>query len=84
MTTKCFWWNLVANWGDKISPLLLERFARIKADWAPVEDAEIVCVGSLLGNLVKPSWQGVVLGTGKLFEDGIVPPFRRSLRSEAR
>jgi pyruvyltransferase len=69
-----FWWNLVNNWGDKLTPLLLYRFSRIKAVWSPVDMAEIVCVGSILGNLVKPAYTGIVLGSGKLFEDGLVPP----------
>jgi len=68
-----FFWNLVANWGDRLTPLLLERFARIEADWAPANEAEIVCVGSILGNLVKPKYTGIILGSGKLFEEGIVP-----------
>lgn len=71
---KCFWWVLVSNWGDRISPLMLHRFSRVQAEWSPIESAEIVCVGSILGNLVKPVYQGIVLGSGKMFEDGIVPP----------
>ncbi len=69
-----FYWNLVTNWGDRLSPLLLQRFSRIEAVWSPVDKAELVCVGSILGNLVKPAYTGIILGSGKLFEDGIVPP----------
>ena len=69
-----FHWNLVSNWGDRLSPLLLQRFAQVEPVWAPVDEAEVVCVGSLLGNLAKPNFTGYVLGSGKLFEDGIVPP----------
>ena len=72
--TPAFWWNLVTNWGDRLTPLLLNRFSHVDTVWSPVESAEIVCVGSILGNLVKPDYAGVVLGSGKLFEDGIVPP----------
>ena len=73
-TASAFWWSLVTNWGDRLSPLLLQRFARIDAVWAPADEAQIVCVGSVLGNLVKPSYTGVILGSGKLFREGIVPP----------
>ena len=73
-TVKCFFWNLVTNWGDRLSPLLLHRFSRVQAEWSTAEAAEIVCVGSILGNLVRPTYTGVILGSGKLFEDGIVPP----------
>jgi len=71
---SAFWWSLVSNWGDKLSPLLLQRFARIDVTWAPANEADIVCVGSILGNLVKPDYTGVILGSGKLFEEGVVPP----------
>jgi len=47
--------------------------------WAPVELAEVICVGSILGNLVKPDYKGIVLGSGKLFEDGVVPPSAKIL-----
>ena len=71
---RAFWWSLITNWGDRLSPLLLHRFARVEAEWATAEEAEVVCVGSILGNLVKPDYTGIVLGSGKLFEEGIVPP----------
>ncbi len=70
---SAFYWNLVKNWGDSLSPLLLHRFAHIETTWVPADLAQIVCVGSILGNLVKPTYTGVVLGSGKLFEEGIVP-----------
>lgn len=74
MNVNAFWWSLVTNWGDRLSPLLLQRFAHLDAVWTPADTADVVCVGSILGNLVKPNYTGVVLGSGKLFEEGIVPP----------
>lgn len=74
-----FWWNSVTNWGDRLSPLLLNRFAHVETEWSPVDAAEVVCVGSILGNLVKPKYTGVILGSGKLFENGIVPPLAKIL-----
>jgi len=79
MTISAFWWLDVTNWGDRLTPLLLHRFARLDVTWAPADSADIVCVGSILGNLVKPDYKGVILGSGKLFEDGIVPPHARIL-----
>jgi hypothetical protein len=72
--TPLFYWTLVNNWGDRLSPLLLHRFAHIETVWSPADTAEIVCVGSILGNLIKSSYTGVILGSGKLFEEGVVPP----------
>jgi pyruvyltransferase len=70
---SAFWWQLISNWGDKLSPLLLHRFAHVEPEWAPANEAEIVCIGSIIGNLVKSDYTGIILGSGKLFEDGIVP-----------
>ncbi len=71
---KCFFWNLIPNWGDALGPLLLRRFSRVDAAWAPANEAQVVCVGSILGNLIRPTYTGVVLGSGKMHEDGTVPP----------
>lgn len=76
---QLYWWNVITNWGDLLSPLLLNRFSNVNITWSPVESAEIVCVGSLLGNLIKSDYTGIILGTGKLFEDGVVPPFAKIL-----
>jgi hypothetical protein len=78
-SVSAFWWSLVRNWGDRLTPLLLQRFAHIEPVWAPADAAEVVCVGSILGNLVKPGYTGVVVGSGKMFEEGIVPPFAHIL-----
>jgi pyruvyltransferase len=65
---RAYWWRETSNFGDQLAPLLLERFAGIKARWAPVSHAEIVTVGSVLEH-VPPLWDGWILGTGKLYED---------------
>jgi pyruvyltransferase len=71
---SAFWWTEVPNWGDRLSPLLLNRFSQCETEWAPAATAQVACLGSILGNLVKPDYTGVILGSGKLFENGIVPP----------
>src|ERR1035438_2780504 len=68
-----FWWRGVTNWGDLLTPLLLRRFANVEAQWASPEESDVVCVGSILGNLVKPTFTGAVIGSGKMFENGEVP-----------
>jgi pyruvyltransferase len=73
-TVSGFWWTLVSNWGDRLTPLLLRRFAHVEATLSLPAAADVVCVGSILGNLVKPDYTGVILGSGKLHESGIVPP----------
>jgi pyruvyltransferase len=70
---SAFWWRGVVNWGDTLTPLLLKRFAHLDVEWAKADEAHIACVGSILGNLVKSEYNGIILGSGKLFENGVVP-----------
>lgn len=65
---KSYHWADVPNFGDRLAPLLLERFAGIKAKWSPIGKAEIVTVGSVLEH-IPPLWDGWILGSGKLYED---------------
>ncbi len=78
-SVSAFWWRGAPNFGDRLTPLLLSRFAHIDAVWAPPEKADVVCVGSILGTLVGPTFEGAILGSGKLFEDGVVPANARIL-----
>jgi len=64
---KEYHWQEIPNWGDKLAPLLLERYAGIKTEWDTVSHARIVSVGSVLEH-IPPLWDGIVLGTGKLYE----------------
>jgi hypothetical protein len=62
------------NWGDWLTPLLLARFAHVQADWTECGSADVVSVGSILGNIMGPWFKGAILGAGKLFEERTVPP----------
>ncbi len=63
-----YWWRKIPNFGDALAPLLLDRFADADLEWAPVADASIVSIGSVLEHL-PPRWAGYVCGSGKLKED---------------
>jgi len=65
---KAYWWRGTPNFGDLLAPLLLDRYAGIKAEWAPICGASIVSVGSILEH-VAPLWPGYIIGSGKLYED---------------
>jgi len=65
---RTYYWTEVSNWGDRLAPLLLERFSGIKSKWASVCGADIVTVGSVLEH-IPPLWEGWILGSGKLYED---------------
>ncbi len=71
---KAYWWKGRPNWGDGLTPLLLARFAHVEAFWAERESAEVVAVGSILGNIMGPWFKGSILGAGKLFQQQTVPP----------
>lgn len=65
---KQYYWNSRPNFGDAMAPLLLERFAGIKTEFATVQHAEVITVGSIL-EYIPPRWDGYVLGAGKLYPD---------------
>ncbi len=68
-TRSAYWWKGRPNFGDALTPLLLERFSRVRAVWSEPQDAEILSVGSILESLkLYPDWDGVVLGSGKLYD----------------
>jgi pyruvyltransferase len=64
---RAFWWKGKPNFGDRLTPLLLERFARIEVQWALPKDADIIMVGSIL-EAVPHMWNGIICGTGKMYE----------------
>jgi pyruvyltransferase len=74
---RAYWWRDtppfgagrgIQNFGDRLTPLLLERFAGVRTEWAPPERARVVCVGSILEHL-PAGWTGTVAGAGKLAEE---------------
>jgi pyruvyltransferase len=76
---KAYWWKGRTNWGDALTPLLLARFAHVEAVWSEPNAADVVCVGSILGNTISPSFKGTILGSGKMFVAGVVPPLAHIL-----
>lgn len=62
---KTYYWRERKNFGDLLTPLLLKRFSQAESEWVKVEDAELVCVGSLIEHLPK-GWRGIIAGCGKL------------------
>lgn len=63
-----FFWSKKQNFGDQLTPLLVEHFANVKIAWAEAKDADFICVGSILEAL-PPKWRGIVAGSGKLHEN---------------
>ena len=68
------------NFGDAITPFLLERFADIKqVEWDTVSRSSIVSCGSLLEH-IPPDWDGYILGTGRLIENSRLNSFGTSAK----
>jgi pyruvyltransferase len=64
---KAYWWKEVPNFGDKLAPLLLERFADLEPEWSPIREAEIASVGSIIEH-IPAGWTGHIVGSGLLRE----------------
>ncbi len=81
-TVKTYWWNQVPNFGDTMTPYLLEHFAEVKVKWDTISHSSVIAGGSILEH-VPPLWDGYILGSGRLIEnsrlqlqqhrDGITP-----------
>jgi hypothetical protein len=67
---KAYWWTgtprgATANFGDGLTPLLLEHFTGQTVEWAPAKEAEWIAVGSIATHIPK-GWGGIVWGSGKM------------------
>lgn len=66
-TPTTYFWQGYPNFGDRLTPLLMAHFADLHVTHAPIGRAELISVGSLL-HLVPWGWEGIIAGTGKLFD----------------
>jgi pyruvyltransferase len=64
---NAYWWARIPNFGDLLTPLLLKHFSRLDAVRAPIREADIVVVGSIIEH-IPADWPGMILGAGKLHE----------------
>ncbi len=66
---RAYWWVGKPNFGDAMAPYLLERFSNLaNVVHAPIDEAKIVTVGSVLEH-IPVGWSGYVLGAGRLYEN---------------
>ena len=68
---KAYWWRKIKNFGDGLAPLLLDHFCDVELSWAPIGDASITSIGSVLEH-IPPRWNGYVCGSGRLKENSDV------------
>lgn len=70
---RSYWWKDVPNFGDLLTPYLLKHYAELDTEWSPIDQADLISTGSILGH-ASPWWGGHILGSGKLFAHDQVPP----------
>ncbi len=70
-SVKAYWWTRISNFGDALAPLLLSHFADLNVELAPVAEADIVSVGSVLEH-IPPKWNGYIVGSGMLRETSVL------------
>lgn len=75
---RAYWWAVKPNFGDLLTPFLLEGLLGVEAEWAAPSETPLVVVGSVL-DVLPESWTGIIAGAGKLHERTAVPPFARVL-----
>ncbi len=68
---KAYWWRKIKNFGDGLAPFLLDHFGDADLEWAPIADASIASIGSILEH-IPPAWTGYVCGAGRLKENSTV------------
>lgn len=59
------------NFGDALTAVLFDRFAGVRVEWAPPEEAELFGIGSAL-EAVPHGFTGVIFGTGKMFASSTI------------
>lgn len=52
------------NFGDEVSPWLVEELTGRRPVWSPVQRADLICVGSVLDAYARSGGTGRVLGSG--------------------
>lgn len=78
-TVRVFWWRHKegeGNFGDELGPAIVRVLARARVVWSPVNQADIVSIGSVLEpwfwNPESPSdFSGVIWGSGRMY--GVEP-----------
>lgn len=66
MTIKAYWYKSVPNFGDFITPELIQHYGG-KPEWSPTASAALVSTGSIL-ELTPPNYSGCILGSGYILE----------------
>jgi pyruvyltransferase len=64
---KVYYWKGRKNFGDLLTPLLLNKYSHLPSEWVEPEYAELIMAGSVLDKMPR-DWKGIIAGSGKLHE----------------
>lgn len=67
---KAFWAQAGNNFGDILTPLLFERLAGVRLEWADGDEADLFAIGSIV-ELIPRGYTGLVLGSGCWFDEPV-------------
>lgn len=77
-TVRAYWWNESPNFGDALTPILLDRLFGVHTEWASLVDAEVTACGSVMQWItpVVPVRREPlhVWGSGYIFAEEPAPP----------
>jgi pyruvyltransferase len=65
---RCYFWQENGNFGDLLSPILLQHFCQASVTYSEPDDADLVVAGSVL-DVVPDGWSGIVAGAGQLLAE---------------
>lgn len=63
---RAYWHHQTENFGDRLTPLLLERIRGGAVEWAPPTEAHMFGVGSIAED-IPAGYGGAIWGSGKMF-----------------
>lgn len=62
---SAYWWTEIPNFGDALTPYLLDRFAHLEAFHASLANSNVITVGSVLDSIPR-GWNGYIAGAGRI------------------
>jgi pyruvyltransferase len=61
----------MTNFGDAVNPLVVGELTQQRVEWAPMRDADLVAVGSVLNTYVSRGSKAMILGSGVRAPEGV-------------
>lgn len=69
---RLHWADKRDNFGDIMTPYLLRHYLHMRVTWAERDSADVYGIGSIIERM-PPVYSGIIIGTGRMFEDSPMP-----------